>query len=265
MDFVERTLEKSEYMKKVSVVTMSYNDKEHLEACLNGILAQDYPEMECIVVDGGSTDGTVELLRRLRSEHGDRFHYISEKDKGLYDALNKGIQMADGDIVGLMCDVYANEHVLSDMVAAIEKQHADGVHGDLDYVSSDGTVVRKWRMGKGKIRSGWMPAHPTLYLKKEVYETYGLYKIDYKIAADYEFMIRILKDDKVKLAYIPKVLVKMFHGENSSSTGGIKNYVASLKEGHRALVENDVKAAWLIDFARIMRVLVQFVSSRISK
>lgn len=243
-------------MQKVSVITMSYNDVTHLKECLDSVLGQDYPNLECIVVDGGSTDGTVELLRTLYNEHKDRFHYISEPDKGLYDALNKGIRMATGDIVGLMCDVFANSHVVSTMVKVMEKKKVDGVHGDLDYVSN-GKVVRKWRMKQGKIRWGWMPAHPTLYLKKEVYDTYGLYKIDYKIAADYEFMIRILKDDKVKLAYIPKVLVKMFHGENSSSTGGIKSYIDSLKEGHRALVENKVKLPLLTDLARILRVLSQ--------
>lgn len=243
-------------MQKVSVITMSYNDQVHLKQCLEGVMRQDYENMECIVVDGASTDGSLEILKDFEQKYPDRFRYISQPDDGLYDALNKGIKMAGGDIVGLMCDVFANEHVLREMVDAIEKSGADGVHGDLDYVSKD-RVVRKWRMKQGKIRYGWMPAHPTLYLKKEVYDTYGLYKTDYKIAADYEFMIRILKDEKVKLAYIPKVLVNMFHGENSSSTGGFASYIASLREGHRALVENGVKFAWFTDFLRILRVLFQ--------
>lgn len=246
-------------MQKVSVITMSYNDCEHLKESLKSILSQDYPNMECIVVDGASKDGTVAYLEQLQKQHADRLSFVSQPDKGLYDALNKGIQMASGDIIGLMCDTFASESVISDMVKAIEVNHADGVHGDLNYVSGE-KIIRKWRMGQGKIRTGWMPAHPTLYLKKEVYETYGLYKIDYKIAADYEFMIRILKDNKVKLAYIPSVLVNMYHGENSSSTGGFSNYLDSLKEGHRALKENNVSFAFLTDFLRIMRVLMQFVS-----
>ena len=129
------------------------------------------------------------------------------------------------------------------------------VHGDLNYVDGD-RIVRKWRMGQGSIRTGWMPGHPTLYLKKEVYETYGLYKEDYKIAADYEFMIRILKDGNVKLSYIPKVLINMFYG--GTSTGGLKNYMDSFFEGLRALRENHVRFAFFVECLRMVRVLMQF-------
>ena len=141
----------------------------------------------------------------------------------------------------------------------MEKENSDGVHGNINYVDKDGKLVRKWRQGQGDIRTGWMPGHPTLYLKKSVYDTYGLYKTDYKIAADYEFMIRILKEKKVKLAYIDEVLVHMFYGENSTSTGGLSSYMASLKEGHRALRENNIHFAWVTDLFRICRVLLQFL------
>lgn len=245
-------------MQKVSVITMTYNDCENLKKCVKQILAQDYAAMEYIVVDGGSTDGTMEVILEAQGALKDRMKWISEPDKGLYDALNKGIQMATGDIVGIMCDEFASPHVVSKIAETIEKTGCDGVHGNINYV--DGVqIVRKWRMGKGSIRTGWMPGHPTLYLKKQVYEKYGLYKTDYKIAADYEFMIRILKDKEVSLAYIDEVLVNMFHGENSTSTGGLSNYIASLKEGHRALKENKVSFAFVTDFMRILRVLLQFV------
>ncbi len=245
-------------MQKVSVITMTYNDRVHLEQCAQQILNQDYDNLEYIVVDGGSTDGTVEFLVQIRDRFPEKVTFVSETDHGLYDALNKGIAMATGDVIGLMCDEFADEHVISKMVRIMEKEQTDGVHGNIDYVSGE-KVVRRWRMGQGSIRSGWMPGHPTLYLKREVFETYGNYKINYKIAADYEFMIRILKDKKVKLSYIDEVLVKMFHGEDSTSTGGLSNYIQSLKEGHRALKENNVKMAWTIDFCRIIRVLLQFV------
>lgn len=248
-------------MQKVSVITMTYNDRIHLEKCAAKVLKQNYENLEYIVVDGGSTDGTPEFLAQLKEKHGDKVIWVSEPDKGLYDALNKGIRMASGDIVGLMCDEFANEGVVSRMVATIEKEKTDGVHGNINYVSGD-KVIRRWRMGQGSIRTGWMPGHPTLYLKKEIYETYGLYKTDYKIAADYEFMIRILKDKKVKLSYMDEVLVHMFHGEESTSTGDFGSYLRSLKEGHRALKENHVAFAWCVDFCRIIRVLIQFVKKR---
>lgn len=245
-------------MQKVSVITMTYNDCENLRKCVKQILAQDYEEMEYIIVDGGSTDGTMEVILEAKEVLKDRLIWVSEPDKGLYDALNKGIKMATGDIVGIMCDEFASPQIVSKMVKAIEESSCDGVHGNINYVDGD-RIVRKWRMGQGTIRTGWMPGHPTLYLKREVYEQYGLYKIDYKIAADYEFMIRILKDQKVKLAYIDEVLVHMFHGDNSTSTGGLSNYIASLKEGHRALKENKVPFAFVTDFIRIVRVVLQFL------
>ncbi len=248
-------------MQKVSVITMTYNDRLHLEMCAGRVLEQDYENLEYIIVDGGSTDGTKEFLAGLKERYGDKVRYVSEPDGGLYDALNKGICMADGDIIGLMCDEFADEGVVSRMVATIEDEKTDGVHGNINYVSGD-KVIRRWRMGQGSIRTGWMPGHPTLYLKKEVYETYGLYKTNYKIAADYEFMIRILKDKNVKLSYMDEVLVNMFHGEESTSTGDFGSYIRSLKEGHRALKENRVAFAWTVDVCRILRVLIQFVKKR---
>ena len=138
----------------------------------------------------------------------------------------------------------------------MEKEGTDGVHGDLNYMDGE-TIVRKWRNGQGNIRTGWMPGHPTLYLKKEVYENYGLYKTDYRISADYEYMIRILKDGEVKLSYIPEVLINMAHG--GTSTNSLGAYLEGMKEGHRALRENGVKFAFVTDILRTLRVLKQFL------
>lgn len=244
-------------MQKVSVITMTYNDCVNLKKCVAQIVKQDYENIEYIIVDGGSTDKTMEVILETAKLLGDRMKWVSEPDNGLYDALNKGIKMAAGDIIGIMCDEFADEHVVSRIVQTIEQTGCDGVHGDINYVNGD-KVIRKWRMGNGSIRTGWMAGHPTLYLKKEVYENFGLYRTDFKIAADYEFMIRILKDKKVKLAYIDEVMVNMFHGENSTSTGGFSNYLLSLKEGHRALTLNHVPFAWVTDCMRSGRVILQF-------
>ena len=243
-------------MKKVSIITTTYNDSANLKKTIRQIEAQDYENIEYIIVDGASKDDTLEVIADAKKRFGDRLIWISEKDSGIYDAINKGLRLATGDFIGLCFDQFAAPDVISKMVAIMEKEGTDGVHGDLDYVDGE-KIVRKWRQGQGNIRAGWMPGHPTLYLRKEVYETYGLYKTDYRISADYEYMIRILKDGNVKLSYIPEVLVKMAHG--GTSTNGLGAYLEGLKEGHRALKENGVKFAFVTDLLRILRVLRQFV------
>lgn len=245
-------------MQKVSIITMTYNDCEHLQKSIDRILAQDYENIEYVLVDGGSTDGTMEVIKATAQKLGDRMKWVSEPDRGLYDALNKGIAMSTGDIVGIMNDEFTTNDAISKMVAAIEREGADGVHADVNYVNGD-KIIRKWRMGEGTIQGGWMPSHPTFYLKREVYEKYGDYKIDYRIAADYELMIRLLYHKKIKLAYINEVLVQMFHGENSTSTGGFKNYLESFAEGLRALRENHVRFAFIVNCIRTVRVLLEFL------
>lgn len=241
---------------KVSVVTTTYNDIENLKRILAEVKKQTYPNIEHIIVDGGSTDGTVELLKELEEKEPGRISWMSEKDNGIYDAINKGIRMATGDIVGCCFDRYADEGVLMRMVETMEKEGTDGVHGDLCYMDGD-RIVRKWHQGQGVIRSGWMPGHPTLYLKKEVYDRFGLYRTDYRISGDYEFMVRILYRKEVTLSYLPEILIYMSHG--GTSTNSLGAYVESMMEGHRALVENHVPFAWVTDLCRVVRVLSQFV------
>ena len=241
---------------KVSVVTTTYNDIENLKRILAEVKKQTYPNIEHIIVDGGSTDGTVELLKELEEKEPGRISWMSEKDNGIYDAINKGIRMATGDIVGCCFDRYADEGVLMRMVETMEKEGTDGVHGDLCYMDGD-RIVRKWHQGQGVIRSGWMPGHPTLYLKKEVYDKFGLYRTDYRISGDYEFMVRILYRKEVTLSYLPEILIYMSHG--GTSTNSLGAYVESMMEGHRALVENHVPFAWVTDLCRVVRVLSQFV------
>ena len=241
---------------KVSVVTTTYNDIENLKRIFAEVKKQTYPNIEHIIVDGGSTDGTVDLLKELEEKEPGRISWMSEKDNGIYDAINKGIRMATGEIVGCCFDRYADEGVLMRMVEIMEKEGTDGVHGDLCYMDGD-RIVRKWHQGQGVIRSGWMPGHPTLYLKKEVYDKFGLYRTDYRISGDYEFMVRILYRKEVTLSYLPEILIYMSHG--GTSTNSLGAYVESMMEGHRALVENHVPFAWVTDLCRVVRVLSQFV------
>lgn len=244
---------------KISIIVATYNDKEHLKLTLDSILSQDYESYECIVIDGSSGDGTIEILKEYEKLFQLRKHdfvWKSEADKGIYDAINKGIMLAQGDLIGVLYDLYADNHVLSKIVSVIKDEKTDGVHGDLVYRSKE-KIVRYWKMGQGKIVKGWIAGHPTLYLKKEIYQKYGLYNIDYKCSGDYEFQTRIFKDNIVKLSYIPEVLVYMFYGGTSSN--GLHAYMVSLKEGNQALKENGYKFNWWITFRRMIKVLLQFL------
>lgn len=247
--------------KKVTVITTTFQDLEHLKKVMESIQSQDYDNVEYIVVDGGSKDGTLDYLTRQASvfqkRSGWSFCFSSGKDEGIYDAMNKGIKEATGDIIGFLFDCFASCDVLSRIVAKIEQEEADGVHGNLDFIDDGGNLVRHWDMKNSmNIKEGWMAAHPTLYLKKEIYDRYGLYKINYKIAADYEFMVRIFKDKQVKLAYIPDVLIHMFYG--GTSTAGAGSYLKSFKESMRALKENHVPGRLKICLLRTFRTASQF-------
>lgn len=246
---------------KVSLLLTLYNVGGHLPLTLKSIEEQDYPDIEVVAVDGGSTDGTVELIEefaaRIVAGKGFSVRWVSEPDGGLYDAMNKAFRLSTGDVIAVCNDRLCKPYAVSCLVAAIEQggPRCVGAHADLVYVERE-RVVRKWHMGEGRISEGWMPGHPTLFLKRAVYETYGLYDTAYLCAADYEFMVRFLKDEENELAYVPEVLVSMFYG--GTSNAGLKNYLVSFREGYRALKKNRVSHPLWITLRRTLRVISQF-------
>lgn len=242
-------------MDKVSVIMTTYNSITHLRTTLESVRAQDYPSIEIVICDGGSTDGTLDVIREYETLPDMQLRWKSEKDHGIYDAMNKGYQMSTGTIVVFFNDVYCRKDAVRLCVEAMSAPGYSGAHADLVYADGE-KVIRSWKMGQGTIEQGWMPGHPTLFLRREVYEKYGLYKTDYRVSADYEFMVRMLKDGSVRLAYVPETIVHMYYG--GTSTQGLGGYLVSLKEGHRALKENGVRGASLIDIKRTLRVLSQF-------
>ena len=243
-------------MKKVSLILTTFNSADNLEKTLRSIEKQDYPNIEVVIKDGGSTDGTLEVIERYRNKNTLSIISKSQKDKGIYDAMNQGYELSSGDIVAFFNDEFVMDSAISKLVRTMEAEDdCVGVHADLVYRDGE-KVIRTWKMGNGNIYQGWMPGHPTLFLNRDVYEKYGLYDTSYRISADYEFMIRFLKEKENRLAYLPETVISMFYG--GTSNGGLKNYVHSLLEGHRALKKNHIHFAWWIDFRRTIRVLRQF-------
>lgn len=242
----------------VSLILTTFNCIDNLKRTLESIDCQDYNNIEIVIVDGISIDGTVQLIEEYVSHGKYQCKWVSEKDKGLYDAMNKGYYMSSGDIVAFFNDLFLKTNSVSLMVDAIVKNNADGAHADLIYAADD-KVKRYWKMGQGKLKDGWMPGHPTLYLKRDVYERYGVYDISYKCSADYEFMVRILKDNNIKLAYVPQTVIRMFYGGTSTANAG--SYAVSVKEAYDALNSNGIKHATLIVLKRTLRVVVQFAKA----
>ena len=228
---------------KISIITVVYNNKETIKDAIDSVLSQTYKDIEYIIVDGESRDGTVEIIE----SYGDKISkFITEPDNGLYDAMNKGIALATGDVIGILNsdDFYMNEFVIEKVVKVFEEQEIDSLFADLVYVKPDNLerVVRHYdsRVFKpSKFAYGWMPAHPTFFVKREMYEKYGLFKTDYIIAADYELLVRFLYKHKVSYYYLQEVITKMRTG--GVSTNGLKSNWILNQEIIRACDENGIK------------------------
>jgi len=246
---------------KVSIITICYNSAETIEATIKSVLAQDYPDIEYIIVDGVSKDDTLNIV----DQHKDGIAtMISEPDKGIYDAMNKGVAAATGDVVGILNsdDFYAYDEVLSDVVACFKQNQAEAIYADLVYVDRLDTdkVTRKWTSGEylpGHFNKGWMPPHPTFFTTKEAYQKYGSYRLELRTSADYELMLRMLHKHKLKVAYLPKIITKMRVGGQSNVS--IKNRLKANKEDRMAWKLNDLKPGAFTFIRKPLGKLVQFV------
>jgi glycosyltransferase involved in cell wall biosynthesis len=225
---------------KISIVTAVWNRAETVVSALRSLKNQDYPFVEHVVIDGCSTDGTLDLIRD--QEH-DSMIVVSEPDDGIYDALNKGIKLASGDIVGLLHsdDEFAHPGVLSLVADEFRASDVAVVFGDVSFFRANNrdAAVRRYRSDRftpAKLPWGWMPAHPAMFFRRELFDTFGYYRTDYKIAADFEFVARVLKQPEVKYSHLPEVLVRMQLG--GASTAGFRSTVELNREVLRALREN---------------------------
>lgn len=243
----------------ITIITAVYNARETIEGALDSVRSQSYPDIEYIVVNGDSNDGTSELLESKREQIDT---YLNESDKGIYDALNKGLALATGDVIGFLHadDLFAGPQVLDMVAKAFADERVDAVYGDLVYVrkTEPGKVIRYWRAGDyslDKLRRGWMPPHPTLYLRRSVYQRLGGFDTSFHIAADYDCMLRVLSSKGIGCRYIPEVLVRMRVGGKSNRS--FANIIRKSFEDYRALKKNHMGGLYAL-FSKNLSKLPQF-------
>ncbi|WP_130433479.1 glycosyltransferase family 2 protein [Rivibacter subsaxonicus] len=246
---------------RITVITVAYNSAATIADTLASVASQSHPDIEHIVIDGGSRDGTVELVR---ARGGRVARFVSEPDRGIYDAMNKGLALATGELVGFLNsdDVYADPEVLARIAHAMRSPAVDACHGDLVFVdpTRPDKVVRYWQSRqheRGLCARGWMPAHPTFYARREAYQRHGDYDLSFRIAADFEMCLRLLDVAGLRSAYIPEILVRMRTG--GESTRSLANVLKSNREAARACVKHGLPGGAGFMLRKVVSKLPQLV------
>lgn len=231
---------------KISIITVTFNSEKTLADTIESVLNQTYPNIEYLIIDGNSKDRTMDVVRRYLQANDERIKVLSEPDKGIYDAMNKGIRMASGDVIGILNsdDFFTSHSIIESVAHAFEQDSSlDMVYGDVHFVNDDNPdkcvryysskIFRPWMF-----RFGMMPAHPSCYIRRECFEKYGLYSLDYKIASDFELLLRFIYKAKIKIKYLPLDFVTMRMG--GVSTAGLKSYLFHNREDVLACKRNGV-------------------------
>lgn len=253
---------------KVSIITVTYNSGQTIADTIKSVLGQSYPDIEYIIVDGNSTDNTVDIIKEYQTKFLGRLRWISEKDKGLYDAMNKGIRMAEGDIIGILNsdDFFSNSDIIRNVVDGMENY--DAVYGDVHYVDCNditntvryysSALFKPWKM-----RLGFMPAHPSYYCRREVFEKFGCFDLQFKVAADFEMMLRHIFIHNISTKYLPLDFVTMRIG--GLSTSGFSSHRRILKDHMLAYSKNKVHSNYFLEGLRYIYKLWEICSFRIRK
>ena len=249
------------YEPTVSIITVCYNSSGTIASTLESVARQSYPGIEHVIIDGMSTDTTLEIVRQY--PHVKKL--ISEKDAGIYDAMNKGIRNSTGDIIGILNsdDFYTDPDVIHHVVQQLNTQRSDAFYADLIYVSPENVnkKIRTWTAGSfgaSKFLYGWMPPHPTFFVRRKVYDQYGLFNTALKTAADYELMLRLLYKHRISVCYWPKVIVKMRAGGNSNAS--LKQRIKANKEDLQAWRINALKPYFFTTWLKPLRKIFQFIT-----
>lgn len=244
---------------KISIITPTYNSERTIAQTIESVVNQGYKDLEYIIIDGKSTDNTLSIIEEYKKTFPIKL--ISENDQGVYDAMNKGINLSSGEIISILNsdDLYDNNKILSEVQSAFNKDDkAEIVYGDIKYFANEPShTTRYWKTGtyrEKKLNNGWIIPHPALFIKKSVYHKYGTFNLDFKIAADYEFILRVLKTYKLKPIYLPLVCVKMYNQGSSA-----KNRLAGWKELKKAWKINNLQLPRFFIIRRILFKISQYI------
>ncbi len=247
---------------KISVITVVYNSAGTIRDAILSVLAQTYENIEYIIVDGASIDGTVDIINEYR---GKIEAFVSEPDGGIYDAMNKGIRLAKGDVIGFLNsdDMYQDSRVVEKIAQAFANSKTDACYGDLVYVDKDETekVVRYWKsrpFKKGLYQCGWMPAHPTFYVRRRIYQKFGDFDLEFKLQSDFEITTRFLEVYGITTTYLPEILVRMRAG--GATNRSIRNVIRGNIEAYRACKKNGLDITPFFIVRKIMSRIPQFFS-----
>lgn len=253
---------------KISIITATYNSGATVRDTIESVLRQSYPDIEHIIVDGGSKDTTMDIVREMESRYNGRLRYISERDRGIYDAMNKGIEMASGDIIGILNsdDFFTSDDVVENVANEFKSFHSDAVYGDIHFVKDDNLSkcvryyssksFRPWKM-----RLGFMPAHPSFYCKRDIYKNLGAFDLSYKIGADFENLVRLIYINRIKTRYMPMDFVTMRTG--GASTAGLGSHNQISRDIVTALKNNGVKSNRVIVSLRYLVKIFDLVRRKI--
>jgi glycosyltransferase involved in cell wall biosynthesis len=247
------------YGLKLSLVTVVYNAQDTIGQCIESVISQNYPDLEYIIIDGGSTDNTIQIINKYLAHIN---VFISEPDNGIYDAMNKGIRLATGQIVGTLNadDHFTTNDVLSSVAQTFEQYDVDAVYGDLDIINQKQQIIRKWRSSQCTIRSftvGFMPPHPTFYCRWDLFDRFGFYSLEHGSAADYELMLRFMYRYKASSHYLKKVMINMQSGGVSSKN--LKNRIRAWQFDLKAMRQNSIMFPLLTLALKPLRKIFQFI------
>lgn len=250
---------------KISIITVTFNSEKTLRYTIESVLNQNYDDIEYLIIDGGSTDSTLDIIKCYEPKFEGKLHYISEPDKGIYDVMNKGILMATGNVVGFLNsdDLFIDKKVAEDIVSAFDT-NTDAIYANLYFVQSTDVnqIVRIWKGSPYvSFKYGWCPAHPTFYVRREIYQQYGGFDLSFDVSADFELMLRLIEKVHIRTKYLDRYMIRMRMG--GESTGNIKNILKGNKNIYKAFCKHGLSVSIFYPVYRLLPKAIDLIKCKL--